>query len=173
MGLKRVLIGVIPLISLICLDGINFISSFSKNKNISRIVVFVLLALVIIFPFTKNHAAVHWKTEFSLTTEEKIIDEITTDIKAKYPNSVYYYYPRYIAIALNIDHFNKNIKKELHELFDGQAVPDNAVIIWDNYWAVVGDGIPLEKISDDKRFKQIATYEKDEIKFVVFVMNKN
>ena len=173
MGLKRVLIGVIPLISLISLDGVNFISSFSKNKKISRIVFFVLLALVIIFPFTKNHAAVHWKTEFSLTTEEKIIEEMANDIKAKYPNAVYYYYPRYIAIALNIDHFNSNIKKELHELFDGQAVPDNAVIIWDNYWAVVGDGIPIEKISDDKRFKQVANYEKDETKFVVFVKNKN
>jgi hypothetical protein len=171
MGLKRVLIGVIPLISLISLDGFNFILHFIKSKIIYKIVFFILLAYVIIFPFTKNPASIKWAKEFSPSEDEKLIDEMSKDIKVKYPDAVYYYYPRYIAIALNIDHFDKKIKRELPELFDGQSIPDNALIIWDNWWAVTANGISLDKIRNDQRFKEVGTYEKEGAKFVLFVKN--
>jgi len=171
MGLKRVLIGVIPLISLISLDSFNFILHFIKSKTSYKIMFFILLAYVIIFPFTKNPASIKWKKEFSPSVDEKLIDEMATDIKVKYPDAVYYYYPRYIAIALNIDHFDKKIKRELPELFDGQNIPDNALIIWDNWWAVTANGISLDKIRNDQRFKEVGTYEKEGAKFVLFVKN--
>jgi len=173
MGLKRVLIAVIPLISLISLDGLNHSLSFIKNKNISRVLFFLILAYVIIFPFTGNPAAIKWKKEFSPSHDQLLIDEMVAGIKNKYPDPIYYYYPRYISLALGIDHFNSNIKKELHELFEEQNVPDNALIIWDNWWAVNADGVSLDKIRNDKRFKEVETYQKGEIKLVLFVKNKN
>ncbi|MFA4851301.1 MAG: hypothetical protein WC868_01650 [Bacteroidales bacterium] len=204
MGLKRVLICVIPFISLISLDGYNFITRIliknilnlgrfakakmlrfgntervnssadgfilSKYKTLSRITGFLVIACIMIFPFTGNPAAIKWKKEFSLSNDQILIKEMAKYIKKKnYSGSTYYYYPPYISLELGIDHFDSNKRKELPELFEGKEIQKNALIIWDDWCAVIENGISLEKLQKDGRFEEIKDFELSKSKFVLFV----
>lgn len=54
MGLKRVLICVLPFIALIGLDGFNFLTEkLIMNKTAGRITGLIIIAYIVIFPFTK------------------------------------------------------------------------------------------------------------------------
>lgn len=89
-------------------------------------------------------------------------------IRKSYPDYTFYYYPPYISLALNIDHFDPDKRKELPEIYTKNEIPKNSLIIWDNWCAVVEDGIPLEKLQQDKRFKEIKDYNTPHSRFVVF-----
>jgi len=172
MGLKRVLICVVPLISLISLDGFNFVTkTLIKNRTFSRIAGFVLLGYVIIFPFTRNPAAIKWKKEFSLSDDQVLIKEMSTFIKKNYSGSVYYYYPPYISVQLGIDPFDNNCKKGLPELYNNTEIPANALIIWDNWCAVIENGISLESLQKDERLVEVKVFETPKSKFVIFKYN--
>jgi hypothetical protein len=203
MGLKRVLICVIPFISLISLDGYNFITRIliknilnlgrfakakmvrfgntergnpsvdgfplSKYKTFSRITGSLLIAYIVVFPFTGNPAAIKWKKEFSLNDDQILIKEMAKYIKTNYSCPTYYYYPPYISVELGIDHFDSNKRRELPELFEEKEIPKNTLIIWDEWFAVVENGISLEKLQNDGRFEEIKDFELNKSKFVLFV----
>jgi hypothetical protein len=89
-------------------------------------------------------------------------------IKNKYPDYTYYFYPPYISIALNIDLFNHDKRKDIPEIYTKKEIPKNSLIIWDNWCAVVEYGIPLEKLQQDKRLKEIKEFNVPNVRFVVF-----
>jgi hypothetical protein len=171
MGLKRVLICVIPYIALIGLDGYNFlIEKLIKNKIASGITASIIIAYLIVFPFTRNPAAIKWNREFSSGSDQIEIKEMSAFIKENYPGYICYYYPPYISLELGIDHFDTNKRKELPEIFSEKEIPKNSLIIWDNWYAIVEDGIPLEKLQQDNRFREIKEYNLANSRFVVFAV---
>jgi len=130
---------------------------------------FLVIAYIVIFPFTANPAAIKWRKEFSLSNDQILIKEMAKYIKTNYSGSIYYYYPPYISMELGIDHFDNEKRKELPELFEGKEIQKNALIIWDNWCAVIENGISLEKLQKDGRFKEIKDFELSKSKFVLFV----
>mgnify|MGYP007070676553 FL=1 len=171
MGLKRVLIGVIPLISLICLDGFNFLTQLFKNKIIKNSISFIFIFFIILFPFTKSPASFNFKKDFSLKPDQHLIVQMVNDFKLKDNDYLYYYFPAYISIVLEIDHFNPDIRKSLSELVKEQEIPTNAFIVWDNWFSVVEEGVSYDKLKNDIRLKEAKSYEKDGARLVVFVRN--
>jgi len=171
MGLKRVLICVIPLSAFIALDGFNFITGILiKKKSLSYIISCLLIAYIVVFPFTGNPAAIKWKKEFSMSNDQILVNEMAVFMKNNnYNDCVYYYFPPYISLALGIDPFDHSKKKELGELFENKTIPKNSVVIWDDWSAVVECGISLDKLQNDDRFKEIKTFELSKSKFVVFL----
>ena len=89
----------------------------------------------------------------------------------KFNDYLYYYFPAYISIVLEIDHFNPDIRKSLSELVKEQEIPTNAFIVWDNWFSVVEEGVSYDKLKNDIRLKEVKSYEKDGARLVVFVRN--
>jgi len=169
MGLKRVLICIIPFIALIGLDGYNFITeNLIKNKIAGRITASIIIAYLAIFPFMSNPASIRWNKEFSLSNDQVLINEMATFVNTNYPGYICYYYPPYISLALNIDHFDSAKRRDLPELYSEIEIPKNSLIIWDNWCAVIENGIPLEKLQQDSRLKEVKEFNAPNSRFVIF-----
>jgi hypothetical protein len=151
MGLKRVMIGVMPMISIISLYGFNFITEdvFGTRKNGKLIFQFLLAAYIIIFPFTSNPAAINWDKDMRLSKDQKsAIQTVDFIIKNKGTNHRFIFDHPYLSEVLNIDCFDKNKKIDLTNNALNQ-IKEGDIIIWENWFAVVENGITKKQLDNN------------------------
>jgi hypothetical protein len=171
MGLKRVMICVIPLMALIAIDGYNLLTrALIKKKSAGIIAGLIFIAFIVVFPFTGNPAAIKWSKEFSPGNDQILMTEMTNYIKKNYSYSMLYYDPPFISLELGIDHFDTTKRKELPEIYKNQNIEKDALIIWDNWFAVVENGISLEQLQKDTRLKEEKVFELPNVKLVIFTL---
>lgn len=139
MGLKRVLIGVAPLIAIISLMGFNFITEeVFKSKRTARLIVQgLLIAYILIFPFTSNPAALKWKRDLCLSQDQQSAIEVADFIvKNTDTNRCFVFAHPYLSEVLGVDPFDNSKRLELtQEAIDRTKTGD--IIIWENWFAVV------------------------------------
>lgn len=171
MGLKRVLIAVVPVAVLVALHGYNFIIALFKSKVVNTIVAIAFAAWVIVFPFVPNPASVNWQRDFSLSAEQALAEEVTAYLKENFPEDlpVYYAHP-YLHITLNKDPFDEKFKK-LNDLFDKQR-PLDCLVVWDSWFSKTENGITLERLQADPDLVHLKTFETNDkgkaVQFIVF-----
>ncbi len=173
MGLKRVFIGVIPLIAIIALNGYNLINQVARNYlgRFSKVISFFLIVYVLLFPFTSNKAAIRWSSILSFSPSHRLVREMSLFLKEKYPGYTLYHGNPCINFEMNINPFNSN---EYHILADinSSFLPEHSVLIWDD-WFAVEQGLPLDAITNDARFQLVKSFEtmegNREVRMVVFV----
>ena len=175
MGLKRVLLGVLPLICLIALRGFNLITEEIpvKNRYFKPVLGSLIALYVVIFPFTGNPAAIHWNQDMKLTGEQKLAKAVAGYVRENPapPGSRMLYFFPYLSETLNVDHFDTLRRADLSpENFT--TVQKNDRIIWDNWFAVVESRITLEKLANTPgliREIDFSSKEGDrEVRFVIF-----
>lgn len=137
MGLKRVLVGVAPLIAIIALHGFNLLIVLS-DKYISvrfPLVKLILIISLLVFPFVNNHSSIYWKRDLNLHPKQTEAKAIVNHLKT---NNIAYnriiYADPYLAIPLNIDPFDENKRLNLTKLGLSLAKPRD-VIIWDKWFS--------------------------------------
>ena len=175
MGLKRVLIGVAPLISLIALRGYNFMTNelFRIPEIADRVFGGLLAVYVIIFPFTGNHASINWKNDMNQTEEQTTAKAIATYIK-EHPmpprNKFLYTYP-YLSEVMNVDHFDGRLRKDLSRQ-NLDLLQHGDVVVWDNWFAVIESNTTLDNLLSYPGLVREIDFDANvrgrEIKFVVF-----
>ena len=150
MGLIRVLVGIIPLISIISLIGFNFITeNVFKNRRIPKLITQgLLITYIVIFPFTKNPAAINWEKDLKLSKDQQSAiqagDYITQNIGIDHR---FVFAHPYLSEVLKIDHFDRNKRLELnHDFINNTKSGD--VIIWENWFCVVERGIKKEHLDN-------------------------
>lgn len=151
MGLKRVLIGVAPLSSIISLIGFNYVTGiFQKKPSLKRITQSLLMAYIIIFPFTFNPSAIKWKSDLSLSCDQKLANQATAYItEHNIANRRVFHAHPYLNESLNIDPFDSNKRLELNKDFINQ-MKSGDIVIWENWDAVVELGITKENLDQNK-----------------------
>ncbi len=175
MGLKRVLLGVAPLISLIALRGFNFITleAFHGYKIIGRITGIMLVAVVVLFPFSGNPAAINWKKEMKLTSEQSMARAVAGFIRENpvQPNNKLLYSHPYLSVALNLDHFDASRRQDLN-LQNLEFLQPGDKVVWDSWFSIIENGVPLDNLlGRDGLVREIdfsSKVEGQEIRFVVF-----
>lgn len=174
MGLKRVLIALAPLISIIALSGFNFIIGIASEKyNIRKMLQITLIFLVVIFPFTANKSAINWEEDFSLVNSQKLtIDVVEYVKKMGKKNTPYLYSDPYISELLNQNHNDKNVRLELSRE-NLTLAKKNSIIIWDSWFGVAEHGVSEEQIRAMPSLKELKTFRikdrKREITFILFI----
>jgi hypothetical protein len=159
MGLNRVLVSIVPLAAIIALNGINFISEIIKQKFISKIVFILFTGFVILFPFIPNPASVNWKKDLSLSTDEILIADAAQYIQANFPKNTFMYYTHsYMSLVMDRDPFDKKQNRELKNFIIDKH-PSHYLIIWDNWFSVVENGVSLEQLKTDDKLKLLKTYQ--------------
>lgn len=153
MGLKRVLIGVAPLSSIIALMGFNFVTHLLKQKRKLRIIVqYLLIVYVIVFPVSLNPASIHWRQDLCLSKDQIMADSTVAFLKQNgYLNRRFITAAPYLSEALDIDHFNKNKRLELNAGFK-HKLNTGDIIIWENMFAAYGNGISKESLDQNRKF---------------------
>ena len=151
MGLKRVLIGIIPLISIISLLGFNFITEdVFKNKRIHKLITQgFLISYILIFPFTSNPAAIIWERELDLLEDQRAAIQVADFIdKNIEPDRLFVFAHPYLSEVLKIDHFDPNVRVDLAKGIMEQ-LKSGDIIIWENWFAVVERGVTKEYLDNN------------------------
>lgn len=160
MGMKRVLIAVVPVVPVIVLDGCNSLVALIRNKVLQKSVFGVFFTLVIVFPFVPNPASVNWKKDFSLTDDQLLIADVSQYIKANYSDSIYTYTAHpYFYLINDVDPF----AKEFVELKDRtiKPQPTNYLVVWDSWFATTENGVTLEQLYADSTLRCIRAFQSD------------
>ena len=150
MGLKRVFITVMPLMALIGLNG--FLGLRHLLSHTTSWVQYSLLTglslYILIFPFSGNPASIQWKKEFSLTPEQLLVNDAAVILKREFPHATYYHKIPYLGLVTGRGY------REIEEIFNDQ-LPEDAVVIWDSWFATTEKKLSREAILADKRFIEI------------------
>jgi glycosyltransferase involved in cell wall biosynthesis len=157
-GLLRVMIGVLPLIALISLRGLNAVSDILKL----RILKYFLLGWIIIFPFAGNTYSFHWKRDFSLKADQKAELRMADYIKKNFPdykNYVFYFEACWNSVVLDINYFDETKHKRFLGSFEKNEFPDKCFLVWDDWFARVEGQVELHQLLGDNRFELLQTFE--------------
>ena len=137
MGLKRVLLCVAPLISIIALMGFNLITEdfFSTKNKTKPLVKGILFLAVILFPFTNNKAAINWKKDLCQTEDQLSAIQVSGFLnKIPLSGHRFFFDSPYLCEGLKIDPFDENVKMELTKDVMSQTASGD-IVIWDNWYA--------------------------------------
>ncbi|MEI6682717.1 MAG: hypothetical protein WCO44_08815 [Bacteroidota bacterium] len=175
MGLPRVLIPLVPMVALIALSGIGAVSS-GLGKTGRQVLIGMILLVVSVYPFTHREKGVVFNQDmFRLPDNELIDKKVVPYLKSNTGNlsgRLLYYSHAYFSVTLDIDHFNDSLHRDLLRL-SGEVPPKGAVVIWDDWFSVVENGVTLERlknIGNLKLLKEFETHDHDRVvKFVVFI----
>ena len=157
MGLKRVLIGVMPLIAIISLLGFNFITEeIFKNKRIPKLITQgLLITYIVIFPFTKNPAAINWEKDFKLSKDQQTAIQIADYINQNIGTDHRFVFAHpYLSEVLKIDHFDNNKRLELTQDFLNH-IKSGDIIIWENWFCIVERGVTKKHLDNISELKNI------------------
>jgi len=174
MGLKRVLIGIMPLIVLIALQGFNFIT---ENRNwlkdpYKKAFQAALLVYILIFPFTPNPSAIQWEKDMMLNSDQKLAIQTVKFIReTKKINRPLLYNHRYLSIPLEVDYFDPKACKQISRESIAEMKPGD-LLIWDNFYTRIESGLSKSALDSMPQLKPSGIYKTNErgreIIFAVF-----
>jgi hypothetical protein len=172
-GLKRVFIGVLPLSALVCLIGLNFLLNFlPPNPKIKNTILSLLTAILLLFPFTRNRAAMNWQ-EMSLNRNQELANQTAAFLR-QFPTvsgAKFFYAHPYLSVSLGLDHFDSQQHLNL-TMDDLKNLKKGDIVIWENWFAVVENHLPqeqLEQIPGLVKLKEVSGQdEKETIRYVIF-----
>lgn len=159
-GLMRVLVGVLPVMAIIQLHGLNSILQFVKPIPWRNAVAIILVALVAIYSFTGHKYAWHYKRDFLLNPEQQMQQDMVDYIKANYPDYKeyrYYFDANYVSVALDFDYFDTTKSLRLWQDWEVPPTP-KSFMIWDEWYSAVEMNYPLETAEKDYRIKRIKDF---------------
>ena len=163
MGLKRVLVAVMPLIAILALRGLNFVLSWAEGrKGLQQALLTLILAGVLLFPFTKNKAAVDWQNAFSLDAGQELAQDVAAYIREagiRADGATFFFSHPYLSITLGVDYFRPERRRELDPAAL-QSLKPGDVVIWENWFAVVDKGVSLEALQDQYGLQVLRTFER-------------
>lgn len=178
MGLNRVFVGIMPLIVLLSVRGVNYLNKnvlkrFIGVKKIRYAIKVLLISYTLVFPFTPNPAAIKWPQDMSLLPEQKLIREelvpFLEELKVN-DSMIYYYAHPYLSEALKIDPFNAQEYRPLDQ-FQLPYLSPQAILIWDNWFASIDNQVQEIELNQRTDLEVLRVFEmqgKRKIKFIVF-----
>lgn len=175
MGLPRVLLAVLPAISLLALRGTNGLVYWLKSTKWKNIVLSFICLFIVVFPFTNRSQGLVFNANlFKIPANEILVNDVKPFLEVNYPNysvmKLFYTHPS-VSLYLENDYFDSKIHDEIHKM-PMDSLPENSLIIWDNKMAVLESGVPLSSLKKRKDLSLVASFRRfsmgDEVEFVIF-----
>ncbi|MEA3496184.1 MAG: hypothetical protein U9R42_09140 [Bacteroidota bacterium] len=159
MGLKRVLIDVVPLIAIICLIALDYLLQLPilQEKHNRYYVLFLIIPSILYFPFSSNKAAIDWDKDLNLNEDQLFIEEVAKFVDDKYFGYKYFYDQSYLSIALDVDHFNSKQHQNVKMLKFDEFLEEESLVIWNSFYSKF-NGISYEMLENDLRFKNVKEF---------------
>lgn len=161
-GLTRVFIGVMPLIAIICLDGLNYIFSIidafvlPKFRQIFTILIFCGL---LFFCFISKLTAIEYKNNITLNEEQKLIaHDIYPYIKNKFPNYTLYFSDVGVSYFFDVDMFGTDGAHRIKDTKYLNFSAINGLIIWDSWFSQTEEKISRDSLLNNPNLKLDTTF---------------
>jgi len=133
----------------------------------------VVLIYLVVFPFTSNPAAFHWKKQFQLLPDQEAAQALAEHIKqTDLSDKSFVYAHPYLSEVLALDHFDTAHVKQLNTEKLTQ-LRENEIVIWDNWFSVVELGLTKEFMNEQTQLKRMEEFKtpNGEVFFVVYKRN--
>lgn len=160
MGLKRVLIGIVPLIAILCLQGYNFIKEeLLKNRTpLQGVFKFGIILYLLVFPFTTHPGAIDWKKDMNLSKEQEIAVRLAAYVQQKFENlpRIISAHP-YLSYILKVDYFDKDKCLQLTQNYKNE-IRSGDLLIWENWYAVVEHQLDKNILEQDPRLIKLEDF---------------
>lgn len=159
MGLARVLVGVVPLIAIIALAGINWFQAIlqPRARIITNVLGVAVLAYLIVFPFTPNPAAINFETAFTLPNGYEDFEAAAERVKRDFPNHMLGTYSPQLLYAYGADVGDTTLLKPPTALVQ-EVITGPAVVVWDPYFSVLEGGLQPEHFLPEKGWTKVAMF---------------
>ena len=169
-GLTRVLIVIIPLVSIIAFRGLLWLERLLGIISY-KIVRYTMITFIIIFPFTKNPMAISWENDIKMDSKQLLLQQTNRwliDQKLnKKPILTNAYYLALLSEKI-IDNDNEIIEMKLFYDTNFQFKKES-LIIWDSYFAPTDNQVSEELIEDKFNVKKLREfYDDNNYKVVVY-----
>ncbi|HQQ94330.1 MAG TPA: hypothetical protein PLQ93_07235 [Bacteroidia bacterium] len=159
MGLKRVLLCIMPIMALVALYGFNALYGLlgrtvpGAGKWIGR----VLVVYCLVFPFTPNPSALNIQRDLMLTMEQKLAIDVGNHLSKKQKSEALFIYDHlYFSEVLGLDHFDLNRHRAIDSAELSQA-PPGSILIWENLYAEKKSGLTREALDKRKDLRLLYT----------------
>lgn len=161
MGMKRVMIAIAPMISIIGVIGFNSIVNWIKlmSEKASKAITVILVLAIALFPFTHNKAAINFKKDLDITPEQQLAKQVCVEASNIHTSNTLYLISNPIFYEyLNLDPFDnqtcKGISPEnINKLRKGD------IVIWDNWFSVIENNVTFEMLDNNSQLKLIEKFE--------------
>ena len=160
LGLLRVLLGVLPMMAIVELEGLSFVLQAIKQPMQRNIAFGLTLIAVVVFPFLNFESSWNYRRDFCLTVSQLSNKAATDYLKSNLPVSLrtqYYYDANYVSILMSIDFFDTTISRRVWEIYD-HPPKDTAYILWDNYYAAFESKTRYEVPANNPRFELVKKF---------------
>lgn len=157
LGLTRVMAGIIPLVALIAIYGVNYVLSLTRWKEGVKQTILIVLAIVFVVEgYTKN------KFPLELGQEEKVLAKACEFIVDEgLQEKFIVFYNSFETFTLEIDHFSIVTGRE--RVFDkdkpSKELPVGGLIIWDAHFGPNEGGLPKENLMNDPELNLIGEFK--------------
>lgn len=148
-GLMRVLLGVVPVMAIITLRGLQDIAwvyaSFGRKVQQAF---FLIICGVLIFYLIDDlrHKRTLQKNDIQLA-----ISEILEPYRNKYQDYTLYSDAPYAAFYMKRDWFDVGRRKRLASLYTGETIPANSIAVWDDSFGADESRVSLDQMVGDSR----------------------
>jgi hypothetical protein len=178
LGLTRVFVGVIPVIALLSLEGLNTIFDLLEKYHLTKFkmgfIVFVFAALIF-FCFVNKKTFVDYKHGFVLNEDQKVIaHEVVPFFQQKYPTYKPYFSDIGFAYFFDIDVFGKEGSYQIRDIKNLNELSDKNLIIWDGWFSRVEERIAKDSLLHIPNLKLDTTFKavlknNDTIDYCIFL----
>ena len=148
MGLKRVLIAVVPLMILPVVEGLSMLYDWMSRKHIrwAGLILMLLFHAVVVFPFTSGPAAINPERELAREPLQREALAVCNQLKEKVVLGSFsriYCSAQNIEFFLDMDPFDKERCLKVKEYQRGSG---KSLVIWDCCAAQCEDGVAVETL---------------------------
>lgn len=161
MGLKRVILGVMPCITLLCLAGFNLLQH-EKTGKIGRYFSCAFFGLCLAFPILGTPSSIHWKKDLGETEYQKLAREISNEAKkSSNDKTTYWFSAPYLSYSLDIDFFDSTKYQQTNP----KKLPlakSGDVMIWDSHFSSEQTGLDLETAANNLGWRLVSEYRNEE-----------
>lgn len=178
-GLTRNLLTIAPFMSIIALAGMQGLWDILNIKDKLRNALSLLvIGIALIYLYSSSPFTVKFPRDFQLNSRQKTALQIAEFIEDEYPQTqmTYHFYP-YLNMVQHQDPFDwKHHKKLFQNIFDA-PLPNNAIIIWDDWYARLEGKVTLDMLHKNEQLDFLKTFtsaqhNKKERTFVLFKTKK-
>ncbi|TAE87896.1 MAG: hypothetical protein EAY81_03590 [Bacteroidetes bacterium] len=175
LGLSRVFVSVLPLLGMIAIDGLNLIDVLQLNKKYqtaSSILTYIIVAVVMVIPFTKGKYGYNLPGEFSLTPQQHSLKEVLLPyINQHYPKAKLIITDPNIPYMLNIDPFNREVCDWYYGIKSPSDLDSTSLLVVDKWFAQIEWGHPVEELLANPHLKLQICFPKQDTTYYVFSKN--
>lgn len=173
MGLNRVFVTVFPLVALICIEGLGFITQ-NLSVKIEKIVAYTFSLLIAIFTCLPNPASINFKEDLLLDEGMKTVKEkVVPYLETKYPTKTYMSGDLSISFYSNRNVFKPNDFLMVYNTKPHLLNDTNFVFIWDPWFARVEGGLDLDVLKNSNNLKvdtifKLASKNSENLEYIIF-----